>query len=641
MRLVCPQCRDRPVDARPGARCDADGALLLEAQAWRARPNDALLGRTVADKYDVIGFVGHGGMGAVYRAVQRPVGRVVALKVLAGGAGASGKDTLEQRFRTEAAAVAALRSPHAVTMFDYGEDPDGLLFIVLELVDGPALDVYLASAPELSLAVRLKIAGDVSSALAEAHALGIVHRDVKPSNIRMQRNVDGTLDARVLDFGIAKILGAGPDGRTATGQIVGTPLYMAPEQVLGQTISPATDVYALSCVLFQMLAGRPPFEGTERYEVMRAHVAAPAPELPAGVPGWVGEVVAKGLAKRPQDRFGDAGAMRRALLAGGADAQMRPVVAMDLPTEPMGSSSPGSSEGTKPGLLAQAGLTEAGTGVSPPAGLTEAGTGVSPSTQAGLTEAGTGVSPPAGLTEAGTGVFPPAQAGLTAAGAVSPSARAPTAAPTLHRPRALTPSLAPVSSISPGRRVGRSAVVWIAGGALAVAAVGLVVGLRLEPTVESVTTQPMAPEPEVRAVPGAAPAPRPRVVVSVDGPSPELVTIAVNDQTTTGRSTLSTDVDAGTVTVQISAPGWRCGDRRTYEVVEGGSLRVDTPCLPVAAPERRNRGTASRRPNRRAAKMDLAPVAEPAPVVDAPASGVPDKPTDTKRPLITLPENLN
>ncbi len=271
---------------------------------------EGLIGAVLGGKYRVTGLIGKGGFGAVYRAVQDPVGREVAVKVI----GRVGDDHgLRTRFFREAQVLSRLKDSATVTLFDYGEESDGTLYMVQELVLGRPLSAVIARGARLEPQRAVRITIQVLHALEEAHELGVVHRDIKPANIMVTRGREGDEAVRVLDFGVAKLLVDPSDGyRTTRGQTVGTPTYMAPEQTKAKGIGPATDLYALGILLYRMLVGRLPYKADSHFETMMMHRKAPLPAM-EGVPEPIAEVLRTALAKKPDDRFAGARAMRKAL----------------------------------------------------------------------------------------------------------------------------------------------------------------------------------------------------------------------------------------------------------------------------------------------------------------------------------------
>ncbi len=278
--------------------------------------DDKLIGRRLGGKYVVRDRIGRGGFGAVYRAVQEPVGREVAIKVILPER-AVGPGDIVARFFREAKALAKLKARNAVTLYDYGEEDDGLLFMVQEFIDGRTLRSLLkAENRALDPRRAIDLACQVLDALEEAHQLDIVHRDITPSNIMITDDAQGREVVKVLDFGLAKLRGTNTDEESLTrsGIAMGTPHYMAPEQILQRDIDPRTDLYGLGIVIYLMLMGRPPFRGKIAYEVLKQQIKTPPPAM-AGIPEPIESAVMQALSKDPNTRYPSAGAMREALQA--------------------------------------------------------------------------------------------------------------------------------------------------------------------------------------------------------------------------------------------------------------------------------------------------------------------------------------
>ncbi len=260
--------------------------------------------------YRVIEQIGRGGMATVYRAFQPALSREVAIKVLPGFFAEDA--SFVERFRREAIAVANLRHPNILAVYDYGEQDD-TAYIVTELAEGGTL-ADLLGAP-LSVARAVALLRPVAAALDHAHTAGVIHRDVKPSNVLLRK--DGT--PVLSDFGLARIFDHS-QRLTATGMAVGTPEYMAPEQAKENDVGPACDVYALAVVLYEMLTGSVPYSAETPLAVILAHMHNPLP-LPREKNPSIGEpvqnVLLKGLAKRPEDRYTSAGALIDALVDAG------------------------------------------------------------------------------------------------------------------------------------------------------------------------------------------------------------------------------------------------------------------------------------------------------------------------------------
>jgi serine/threonine protein kinase len=265
----------------------------------------------IAGRFRIECEIGRGGMGTVYRATHLGLERAVAIKLIKPEFAAD--PDVAERFMREARTMSKLRHPRAAMIFDAGALPDGRHFIVMEFVEGATLSSTLAREGPFTPQRAVRIAADICDVLAEAHRLGIVHRDLKPSNIML--NERGVC---VLDFGVAKVLATSTDATTThattgSGVIIGTPRYMSPEQCLGHTVGTRSDLYSLGVLLYEMLAGRPPFVDALPSVVLikQATAAPPAlPKLRADVPRSLALAVHTLLAKHPADRPRDAEATR-------------------------------------------------------------------------------------------------------------------------------------------------------------------------------------------------------------------------------------------------------------------------------------------------------------------------------------------
>lgn len=262
-------------------------------------------GDVVAGRYELLEEIGRGGMAVVYRARDGVLHREVALKVLQPGR--AGDASFVRRFEREARAVAALNHPNVVAVHDTGED-DGTYYLVMELVRGPTLADLLEEEGPLAAVRAVGIAHGVCMGLAAAHRKGIVHRDVKPSNVVFDAESD---TVKVADFGLAR----SATEATVSTTVYGSAPYMAPEQARGGAVDPRTDVYAMGCVLFEMLTGQPPFTGDSPLAVVAQHQSQDPPSMSEqrDVPTDLGALVARCLEKDPADRFADADALGSAL----------------------------------------------------------------------------------------------------------------------------------------------------------------------------------------------------------------------------------------------------------------------------------------------------------------------------------------
>ena len=273
-------------------------------------PAHALTGRVFKETYRIVALLGVGGMAEVFRAEQLSVaGRHVAVKILElRGLDPGERSVASGRFRREAEAMSALRHPNTVQVLDFGETGDGLMWLAMELVEGETLSARLRRLGALPPRELARHGVGVCRALVEAHALGVIHRDLKPSNVHLARMPSGQEVVKVGDFGIAKLTRAATATMTREGDSIGTPRYMAPEQVAGEEAVPATDLYAFGVMLHELLTGAPPFEAPDSLAVMYAQLHQAPPELQlsglseAELAGWralVGRLLAKEPAKRP------------------------------------------------------------------------------------------------------------------------------------------------------------------------------------------------------------------------------------------------------------------------------------------------------------------------------------------------------
>ncbi|WP_051549308.1 serine/threonine-protein kinase [Nocardioides sp. URHA0032] len=257
-----------------------------------------------ARRYRLDARIATGGMGEVWRATDTNLGREVAVKVLKNEY--ADDPSFRARFEVEAQHAGSLHHPNIATVYDYGSG-GGRPFLVMELVDGQPLSAVLRPDTPMDPDAVRELLTQAADGLGAAHAAGIVHRDVKPANLLV------TPDRRVkvTDFGIARA--AEGLGLTQTGEVMGTPQYLSPEQAQGQTATPASDVYSLGVVAFECLAGHRPFQADTAVATALAHLREPVPELPETVPGDLAAVVRRSMAKLPQDRFADGAAFAAAL----------------------------------------------------------------------------------------------------------------------------------------------------------------------------------------------------------------------------------------------------------------------------------------------------------------------------------------
>ncbi|HEY0077171.1 MAG TPA: serine/threonine-protein kinase [Pyrinomonadaceae bacterium] len=306
---TCPKCGEQYQDST--TLCPADGTVLKKA-------GDDLIGQTLAGKYRIEERLDEGGMGTVYRATHILMEKTVAIKVLHPSLAAD--DKIVARFTREAKAASRISHPHALTVTDFGESENGIVFLVMEYLRGYTLKEVIRSEGRMALPRVVEIIRQVCGALEAAHAEGVVHRDLKSDNIMLEEVNGGGDWAKVLDFGIAKIqepVGGTDPALTAPNLIIGTPQYMSPEQCSqASEIDSRSDIYSLGIILFELLVGHVPFTGDSPTAIMMKHLQEPAPsvlEERKDLPPSVGRVVSRALAKRQEDRYQTASELSEAL----------------------------------------------------------------------------------------------------------------------------------------------------------------------------------------------------------------------------------------------------------------------------------------------------------------------------------------
>ncbi|MFZ5897345.1 MAG: serine/threonine protein kinase [Myxococcota bacterium] len=321
LERVCPSCRqpvaafvDIPPPSGTVPRCPEHGLAFVERHELAVSDGDPLLGRTVAGRFTILGRIGRGSMGSVYRARQEAMRRDVALKIVRRDR-AYDPET-KGRFEREARAISSLTSQHTITAFDFGEAEDGSWYLAMEMLEGETVGDRLRRERRIDWLDAVRFARDALKSLAEAHGKGIIHRDLKPDNLFLVRLPEEGGQRReickVLDFGIAKWQG-GPEQapidqlETQAGTVFGTPRYMSPEQAQGVGLDPRSDLYSLGVLLYQMLTGRAPFVDDDAVVVMARHIKDMPPPFSevaadAKVPAAIEQVVFRTLAKIPSDR---------------------------------------------------------------------------------------------------------------------------------------------------------------------------------------------------------------------------------------------------------------------------------------------------------------------------------------------------
>ncbi|HSK05611.1 MAG TPA: serine/threonine-protein kinase, partial [Kofleriaceae bacterium] len=266
---------------------------------------DPFVGKVIDGRYEIQARIGEGGMGVVYKARQISIDRVIALKML--NQQMAGDPQWVQRFYNEAKACSRLQHPNTIRMFDFGQTSDQRLFMTMEFLDGVSLRGALQSGPLAPHRV-VKILIQCCASLAEAHSIGIIHRDIKPDNVFLL-NMAGSPDfVKLLDFSVAKLL-EGDRMKTQAGVVFGTPQYMSPEQGRGLPLDARSDLYALGILAFEMLTGMVPFHDENPMTVIQMHLHTAIPPMPETVPYSVQQIVRRALEKDPGRRYQSAGEM--------------------------------------------------------------------------------------------------------------------------------------------------------------------------------------------------------------------------------------------------------------------------------------------------------------------------------------------
>ncbi|MDT7542996.1 MAG: eukaryotic-like serine/threonine-protein kinase [Acidobacteriota bacterium] len=319
--LSCPKCGRHY--AQGLNHCPEDGTALRadETIMGYTAPCAPLIGQVLDEKYRLDEWLGEGGMGTVYRATHMLIDRPVAVKVL--HARFVEDEAAQQRFRREARAAGRLQHPNAVAVTDFGRTSEGCVYIVMELLEGRTLREVMAQDAPLPVERVITLMSQIAAAVEAAHEGGVIHRDLKPANIFVVQRKGQLPVVKVLDFGIAKLAADSLDDSdaknlTQTGVMIGTPRYMSPEQCDGEKLTPASDVYSLGIILYEMLTGETPFNGASPLAIALQHSSkSPRPprEIVPTIPSDLERVVLHALAKKPADRPSDAGAFREELNA--------------------------------------------------------------------------------------------------------------------------------------------------------------------------------------------------------------------------------------------------------------------------------------------------------------------------------------
>jgi serine/threonine-protein kinase len=303
------------------------GASRQEQLAEGANAPDPLVGKTIGGRFKIVGVIARGGMGKVYKAEQAPLGRICALKVLSPKYEGDRDPEFHKRFFLEASIAAKLTHPNTVTVFDYGQSED-IYYIAMEYIEGKTLHRVLREEGPFTEARTCHIARQICRSLREAHQIGVVHRDLKPGNVLLSQHGDERDNVKVLDFGLVKDVSGGGEDLTQQGLFMGSPKYMAPEQIVGAEVSGRTDIYSLGVMLYEMLSGKVPFDKGPGVGTLMAHVN----DMPAPMQAYnpnllvspeMEAIVFRCLEKDPQRRFGTMDELLNALKrVGGAEEML-------------------------------------------------------------------------------------------------------------------------------------------------------------------------------------------------------------------------------------------------------------------------------------------------------------------------------
>jgi serine/threonine protein kinase len=300
---ICPKCFGE--FGADNETCPDDGAKLVLTEPGAS----SRVGQTIDDKFTILGHLGTGGMGSVYRALQHSMEREVALKLLKRAL--SEDKVIVRRFLQEAKGASKLNHPNVITLFDFGQTNDGELYIVMELLTGEGLHAVLKRHKRLTMARSIAIMCQVCDALQAAHEAGVIHRDLKPDNVYVIKGAGQTGEfVKVLDFGIAKVLESEQNSQlTQTGSVCGTPAYMSPEQAMGHPVDARSDIYSAGILLYELLSGNQPFTAETPVALMMAQVrdepprlaeALPELQIPAEMDSLLQRTLSKEPDKRPQ-----------------------------------------------------------------------------------------------------------------------------------------------------------------------------------------------------------------------------------------------------------------------------------------------------------------------------------------------------
>ncbi len=314
---TCAECGLELVGENAVCACDNSLPSRLRAQA---PAKDPYIGELLNNTYQIQEVVGKGGMGCVYKARDVLMERTVAIKML--HAHLIQDQASIQRFQQEARAASAINHPNVITAYDFGISEAGQPFLIMDFLSGKSLSATIDDSNGLEYSRAIHIFAQTCDALHVAHTKGVIHRDLKPSNIMVVQNREDPDFVKIVDFGIAKLLphsGKQSQNLTQTGELFGSPLYMSPEQFLGKALDERTDIYAMGCVMYESLIGRPPFSGEHVLETMHKHINEPPAKFSVArpdlkIPSKLEAIVMRALEKEPDARFQSMAELRDAIL---------------------------------------------------------------------------------------------------------------------------------------------------------------------------------------------------------------------------------------------------------------------------------------------------------------------------------------
>jgi serine/threonine-protein kinase len=283
------------------AACPHDGSMLVN------KVQDPLIGTTLAGHYEIISLIGHGGMGVVYKARHNLMDRIVAIKML--HANLVSDSMSVKRFQQESKAASRISHPHVITVYDFGISPQGQPYIVMDYLEGISLADVIKNEGQVSVERCIKIISQACDALEHAHRQGVVHRDLKPTNIVLVETDEDKDFVKVVDFGVAKLMSDSTEGQrlTQAGEVCGSPVYMSPEQCLGQELDARSDIYSMGICMYESLTGKLPIVGKTMVDTMSKHISEMPPTFKDSrpdlyIPERLESVVMRALSKTCEDR---------------------------------------------------------------------------------------------------------------------------------------------------------------------------------------------------------------------------------------------------------------------------------------------------------------------------------------------------